>query len=513
MPLRPMLLAPAGLALMLVFSPIPSRAEEPPPPTPPPAGSEPAPETPPEEPLQFEPPPPPPAIPEEFLNGRGYLGAFSEAWDTEKLLDPIYGKIFLALLDGADRPALEALEVPDLDLAIQEMVAGRLVRGAGGRLRPGFPVIRGEAGRPFLQLCDQAAAKAWDAIRPRMKKVAKLARKEKVTPWLFTLVWSEILESRADEEMLADAGALSANRLNDEGYLWYQVPPDRFLMGVDRYGTGSETLQYAWSPTSYLNPGVQDFQVRWRLVDNAMRGAAWEPAEDRAGLKDLGLVDDAGKVRVPLLRKDSRLLVALREAGQIYTRSLLASLRVETIASSLGLPRDEVFAAALGTTGFRVMARAVESGLVPHPEFFAREDSPMTHLVEALAITVDEGPHPMERANHLYDREDFNGALRESDQILAAHPDLEEARFRKAMSLMKLLRYEEALKVFEEMLARPASPDSLWRGWTLVRTGNALDMLQRRDEALVRYQQALGYANVAGSHDLARQWMEVPYQD
>jgi hypothetical protein len=45
-----------------------------------------------------------------------------------------------------------------------------------------------------------------------------------------------------------------------------------------------------------------------------------------------------------------------------------------------------------------------------------------------------------------------------------------------------------------------------------LRAGNA-DMLQRREDALLRYEQALNCADVNGSREIARQWLEIVYQD
>jgi tetratricopeptide (TPR) repeat protein len=78
---------------------------------------------------------------------------------------------------------------------------------------------------------------------------------------------------------------------------------------------------------------------------------------------------------------------------------------------------------------------------------------------------------------------------------------------------MKLRKYPEALAAFEEGIALPAAADDVWKGWFLIRAGNTLDVLQRRQEALAKYEQALQYADVGGSHDTARAWLESVYRD
>src|SRR2546422_5259785 len=84
----------------------------------------------PDEPTQTEPAlpdvdlsalPPYEGVPDEYLDGRGYLGHFSDAWDTAQLLDPFGAKTFLALQDGASRESLAELDVPDLDLVLKDL--------------------------------------------------------------------------------------------------------------------------------------------------------------------------------------------------------------------------------------------------------------------------------------------------------------------------------------------------------------------------------------------------------
>ena len=86
-------------------------SEEPPPPRPGESMGNPPDAPPPDgEEFQFE-PAPEPAIPPEYLQGRGYLGNFPDAWVTERLFDPMNARLFLAIQDGAAREALSKLEI------------------------------------------------------------------------------------------------------------------------------------------------------------------------------------------------------------------------------------------------------------------------------------------------------------------------------------------------------------------------------------------------------------------
>ena len=78
---------------------------------------------------------------------------------------------------------------------------------------------------------------------------------------------------------------------------------------------------------------------------------------------------------------------------------------------------------------------------------------------------------------------------------------------------MKLRKYQEALETFDRSLAAPAPPMDVWRGWILIRSGNLLDLLNRREEAERRYQLALDSSIVANSHEAARDGLEQPYRE
>jgi len=452
-------------------------------------------------------------VPEEYFEGVTYLGNFREAWNPEILTDPVPAAIFLALQDGATRADLEKLGQPELDLALDDLVAARMIRKTGEVYRPAFPIIRGEAATFFNQWIQKAADGIYPELRLYFKKAQKAAKKEKIAPWLFALFWSETFDSRSAEEMLIDAGALDARRMRDEGYFWIQIPKDPLLLAVDRYGSGTETLYYVWTPISSANPAVQDIPTRRLILDGSLAALPWTDADTTETLKSLGILDSGKKVAVPSLRKNSALLAILRQASQIYVKRALSALHGSQLAEKLGVPRDEAFAAAFSSLGFRVMEKAQKDGWIREPDPLARPFAPPAGTVEALVTTTEETFRPLDHAYYLYDRGDFEGSIRQTEEYLKDHPRDPEALFRLGIANMKLRKYPEALSAFEKGIALSTDPSDVWRGWLLLRAGNCLDMLQRRDDALQRYEQALNCADINGSRDIARQWLELVYQD
>jgi tetratricopeptide (TPR) repeat protein len=465
-----------------------------------------------EPPLDFV-PPSESGVPEEYMNGAAYLSSFREAWSPGVLTDPVLGAIFLALQDGATREDLMKLGLPDLDLALEDLMASRMVRKTGDLYRPAFPLIRGDAAIFFNQLIETAAGSVYPELRPYFKKAQKAAKKEKLTPWLFALCWSEVLESRSAEEMLMDAGALDARRMRDEGYFWIQIPKDPSLMGVERYSSGSETLHYVWTRVSSLDPALQDFGTRRRILDGSLAQLPWTDPRTEEALKSLGILDSGKKVAVPSLKKNSALLAILRQASQIYVKRALAALRGSQLSEKLKVPRDEAFAVAFSTLGFRIMEKAQQDGWFREPDSMKRPFTPNPGRVEALVTTPEEAFLPMEHAYYLYDRGDFDGSIRQVQEFLKDHPNDPEALFRLGIANMKLRKYPEALDAFEKGIALPADSSDVWRGWLLVRAGNSLDMMHHREDALLRYEEALTCADVNHSRQIASQWLEVVYQD
>ena len=475
----------------------------------------------PDEPTQTEPAlpdvdlsalPPYEGVPDEYLDGRGYLGHFSDAWDTAQLLDPFGAKTFLALQDGASRESLAELDVPDLDLVLKDLRAGRMVRESGGILRPAFPVIRGEAREQFRQTVEFAAARVYRTLKPSLKKFRKLAAKENVAPQLHTLLWSEVLESRAAEETLVLAGALDGTRLRQEGYLWLLIPNDPYATGVDRYSSGLSTLTQVWSGAANPIPLYQDIDMEQHLLDRAEDRRPWDSA-DTESVSALGLLTEEKLVRVPALRNASRLLIAMRKASPKYARAVLAVLQLEPLQRRMAASHDEVFAPLFVSVGYRILERAERDGFIARPLFPVKPEGPPEGLDRSLAVVQEETPDHLERAYFLYDRREYEAAASESDLFLAGHPGDAEGLFRKGMSLMKLRKYQEALETFDRALAAPAPPMDVWRGWILIRSGNLLDLLNRREEAERRYQLALDSSIVANSHEAARDGLEQPYRE
>jgi len=216
---------------------------------------------------------------------------------------------------------------------------------------------------------------------------------------------------------------------------------------------------------------------------------------------------------VPALRNTSRLLIAMRKASPKYARAVLAALQPEPLQRQLSASRDEVIAPLFASVGYRVLERAEQEGLIARPLFPVKPEGPLEGLDRSLVVVQEDTPDHLERAYFLYDRREYEAAVRESDLFLASHPGDSECLFRKGMSLMKLRKYQEALETFDQALAAPALPADVWRGWILIRSGNILDLLNRRDEAERRYQQALDCSIVENSHAAAREGLEVAYQE
>jgi hypothetical protein len=502
--------SPAAGAALLVLALAASRpaAQEPPEPQTGPAA--PVEETPPGEPILIE-EPPPPAIPQEYIDGRGYLGRGPDTWDTAQLFDETKARIFLALSDGASRSCLDSLGVAGLEDALREMELGRLVRTVDGVVRPAFPVIRGPAREEFDRTIRATADAIYPEMLPRLKKIRKTARRGKHGPWLFALAWSELFGSRRVEQILSDAGALDGRRMRDEGYLWLLIPNDPFLTGVDRYGSGRETLHHVWSQRVYPDPSLEDVGVRRLILERVRDRTPWEEGEDADALRALGILDASRKVTIPILRRGDPLLTELRNASEMYARAFLRRLRAQDLAREWGLSTDEAAAVSLAAVGFRILDRAQREGLVSRPSYLERLGAAPEETARVIVITENDAVDPLEEAYYLYDRGEFEPAVSRAETFLRNHPGDPEAIFRKGMALMRLGRREEALATFESALAGPARPGDCWRAWILIRTGNLLDLLSRRDDALERYRQALEQPVVGGSRETAHFWLENLY--
>lgn len=466
----------------------------------------------PEEPFDFS-APSEAGVPSEYLEGTAYLGNFREAWSPGILSDPDLGSLFLAAQSGASRQDLEKQGLPDLDLALDDLMATRMLRLVGTTYRPAFPILRDQSEAALREAVRKAGDAIYPDLRPYLKKAQKAAKKEMVTPWLFALLWAEVFESRGAEEMLIDAGALDARRMHDEGYFWIQIPRNNHLLSVDRYGSGSETLHYVWSSVSDMNPALQDFFTRRLVLDGSLAHLPWTDPKTEEEVRTLGVLDARKNVVVPALRKRSALLGILRQASQLYVKRALAALRGGDLAKKLGLPRDEAFAIAFSNLGSSLLEQAKKDGWAEEPGVLVNAFAPSTDTLHTLVTTAEEAFRPLDRAYYLYDRGDYEASVRQAREYLEGHPRDPEGFFRMGIAYMKMRKYPEALEAFDKGIAVPAAAEDVWKGWLYLRAGNTLDMLDRREDALARYRQAIHCADINGSREIARQWLENVYRD
>ena len=92
----------------------------------------------------------------------------------------------------------------------------------------------------------------------------------------------------------------------------------------------------------------------------------------------------------------------------------------------------------------------------------------------------------------------------EVERMVAKDPGDAEAQFLRGLCLYARDRHADALAVFDRVLDLPSA--TLWvKGWALVRSGNCLLILDRKEEALRRYREAaaLGEGD-RGAHEAAR---------
>jgi protein O-GlcNAc transferase len=208
---------------------------------------------------------------------------------------------------------------------------------------------------------------------------------------------------------------------------------------------------------------------------------------DAVALHKRGMLSDAEKIYVEILRRHPGHFNALHLLGVVALQTQRAERGVELIGAAIKL-----------NPGAAVVHGNLGNGLFALRRF----EEAVASYDKAIALKPDYPEAHYNRGNALRDLRRYEQALASYDKAVALKPELAEAHSNRGNALVDLRRHEEALASYDKVIAlRPDDAEAH------ANRGNALLDLRRLEQALASYDKALAlkpdYAEAHSSRGIA----------
>lgn len=292
---------------------------------------------------------------------------------------------------GKGAPLTRLLEITrdreDLAARVRELQNHQFVVVGIRELRTTFPVIVGRDRERYMQLVHSVAAQIDAHLRPEWQALVTELGARGWRDWAYHFVWSQTMDSGfAWVPMMERQLVPPLSRVIE----WVVYPPHDYQTGTNYYPDTElreRLLAVSW------RPGAADTTGRigneWAAVLAAAQGIA--TADQQQRVRALGLLDDSGRARVPVVERTDALYARLEALGRRHVDAVAEHLPVRQVRDLAEVNDKAAFAMAYHDVSWQVLRRLVDGGLVALPPALRRGAEPDESLAGTCAA-VDVHP-------------------------------------------------------------------------------------------------------------------------
>jgi len=287
-------------------------------------------------------------LPKDFKVSQYFSFFGSRGIDWQALRDPNNNPILVACVQGSTEELLKDLGVPDIQQRLERLERGNLIRKADGRYTLAFPAVIGEKRDWLRKYSEQAARKLVPLSEKMIAQIrANLAGRDEM---LYHVMWSVVMDGGPawDAARVEMNRKIKAGDTSTENKAWLLYPSHPFRAGTNSYGSSSGRLQITWSRNTPSPGAIRRIisQHENQLVQAIEENSPIASADSRNTLGKYGLVDEAGKVRLYAIKRDSETANVYRDLGEKFGRQMMSHLDVAKVVDMLGVPPGVAFVIA-----------------------------------------------------------------------------------------------------------------------------------------------------------------------
>jgi hypothetical protein len=258
----------------------------------------------------------------------------------------------------------------------------------GARVRTRFPILVGDDQRAYMKAVSEAAGHIERAMRGSWQElldaVAALGWRE----WAYHIVWSQTMDSgftwapMMEQTLVPPLSTL---------LVWVVYPQHPFKSGTN-YFPDTEIRDRMLAVT--WRPGAADTVHRvgsvWPDVWAASVTRDASP-QGLARLRAAGLVDQAGSLHMPIIRRGDALYARLEQLGEEYVRLMRRHLPVSELRGITRADDQVTFTMAYHDVSWEMLRGMVERGVLGVPPAL-RAGAPGTVSMTGVSGLVDAHP-------------------------------------------------------------------------------------------------------------------------
>lgn len=334
-----------------------------------------------------------PADPRVILGAHISHGIGDSPFDSPLVQDSMAAALIVAARDCVPTESLRQLQA-DADEGgrlLERLQSDDLIEVRGERACTTFPIVMDGGQTRYARLTDEVAEDAFHELSSALSTIAGLVQERGWTDWQYHFLWSQLFDSQVawteltTRQLVPPLGHLIA---------WVVFPDHPFRSGTNYYPDTEirdHWLMVTWraggANTTGLIGGI------WELVYRAAVGGPPLGREERGRLAELGIVDDAGQVQLPVLREGDPLHELLQDVARRYVDLLEERMPLERLADVTRVDRRHTFAMAYHDISWGILDRLVLSGRIDVPPALMRQaDDARPSMRGAAALTPAYAP-------------------------------------------------------------------------------------------------------------------------
>jgi hypothetical protein len=228
-----------------------------------------------------------------------------------------------------------------------------------------FPILIHEEQARYARLTDDVAERGFREFSTDFAAILRLIRERDWSGWEYHFLWSQLFDSQ-----FAWTELTTGSLVPPLGHLiaWVVYPDHPFRSGTNYY-PDTELRDY-W------------LMVTWRAGaanTTGPVGNSWEPiyrlavsgepitADEKTRLRQLGVLDESGQLKWPVLRNGEVLHDFLQDVARRYVQFLEREMPLQVLVELSGVDKQHAFAMAYHDVSWGILERLSRSGQIDVP--------------------------------------------------------------------------------------------------------------------------------------------------
>jgi hypothetical protein len=316
-----------------------------------------------------------PADPRVILQAHLSHGVGESLFDSPLVHDSLAAAMVVHARECAPADALWGLaeDTADGGRLLEQLRSDGLITIREGQACATFPILLAEEQATYARVTHDVAEEALEVLSTDLVALTGLLDERGWREWQYHFVWSQLFDSQfAWTEMMQRSLVPPL----DHVLAWAIYPDHPYRSGTNYYPDSElrdHWLIVTWRPEAANTLGL--IGASWEIIYGAALEGRSMSREEQTRFADLGLVDDTGQLRIPILRSGDPLHDLLKSVAVRYIAFLEQRVPLDSLVALTGVDRQYTFAMVYHDISWGIVGELVGSGRIDVPAALKRGES------------------------------------------------------------------------------------------------------------------------------------------